>query len=174
MNNKGFSLVELVVVVLILAVLSTGIVVGVSYYKTADTTACSKKLVSALEKARLETMSRTEGSVVLKLYFDGAVYRADIYTVNGESSEPVEEIIDSFELADDSMTLKAAKYTDDGITETGLSSIDNATGISIRFDKSSGIYKPDNDGRYFSRIAIQGNGTESVILVKDTGRSYVE
>lgn len=176
MNDKGFSLVELIVTVLVLAILTTAAVVSFTYYKSADTDSCVKKLEVALEKTRLETMSRTAGSVSMKLYFDmdKSEYCADIIYLKTDGGLTTEEIIDSYELGDEMLTVRVAKYASDGITETGLRSISETGEARIRFEKQSGIYQPDSDGLYFSRITVQGTKTESIILVKDTGRSYVE
>ena len=75
LNNRGFSLIELIVVVLITAILSGGIVTSMIVIRDADVSAASKKLVSILTAARSYTISKSGDTIWLELSKeDGSCY----------------------------------------------------------------------------------------------------
>ena len=57
LNHAGMSLVELVVVILIIGILSATAGVGISFYNRMNATSAAEKLASALECARVLTIS---------------------------------------------------------------------------------------------------------------------
>lgn len=76
-KNKGFSLVELIVVIAIMAVAMTASGFLLSNISLANTKNCASEIQSALEKSRMETTKRVEGSaleVEISIGADDCVY----------------------------------------------------------------------------------------------------
>ena len=57
LNNKGFSLIELIVVLAVMAVAITGAVIGISVLGKGDAGKASKNIYSALSSLRTNTLS---------------------------------------------------------------------------------------------------------------------
>ena len=128
-NNKGFSLVELIVVIAIMAILAAVAVVGFSMYIPKAQQASDKQLVSDVEYAlTLQYYNNPEGAA-------GAYV---VLTPNGASASnafAAEAMANSFGAAwEDELKLAYDKWTDDGLlnliagyTEADLSLIANST-----------------------------------------------
>ncbi len=71
-NNKGYSLVELIVVIAIIAVLGVGATWSIILVFSANAKTCANDIVGAISECKIETMSKGQGSVKLKIYRDGA------------------------------------------------------------------------------------------------------
>lgn len=76
-KNKGFSLVELIVVIAIMAVAMTASGFLLSNISLANAKNCATEIQSAMEKSRMETTKRVEGSapkVEISIGADDNVY----------------------------------------------------------------------------------------------------
>lgn len=163
-NNKGFSLVELIVVIAIGVILASATVISISSVLGVAVKQCARNVESVLNKAKVSTMGKD--SVVVKIYKndssggDGAYYY-ELY-VNGATT-PTEtkkigrsNIEVSYSMKQDYSDKKALQGSDS---------------ITIEFDRSSGAEKENADGSCCSRIWVKKGGTEKVITIyKETGK----
>ena len=162
-NNRGFSLVELIVVVAIGAILIGASILSIASISGTAAKQCARNIESIINKTRVTTMGKD--SAVLEIYkdaSDGAYYYKT--TINGTVSAPSKvgksRIDVYYSMKDD--------YSD----KTQLNSSDK---IMLQFDRSSGAQKPDANGKCCSRIWIQKNSTEKVITIyKETGKVVCE
>ena len=82
-NNKGFSLVELIVVIAIMAILAAVAVIGVSVYIPKAQQASDKQLVSDIEYALILAYHNgdlVEGSLLKNRILLQAVHHCKIFT----------------------------------------------------------------------------------------------
>ncbi len=70
-NNKGYSLVELIVVIAIIAVVGLGATWSIILVFSANAKTCANDIVGAISECKIETMSKGQGNVKLILYRDG-------------------------------------------------------------------------------------------------------
>lgn len=85
-DNRGLSLVEMIIVVAILAVVGGLMTMGISAVVSKPADECASKLEASLKNARITTMGKQ--SVTLKLYEkDDCIYlKEEVITAGGTSS----------------------------------------------------------------------------------------
>lgn len=159
-NNKGISLIEIILVVAMLAILSTG---SITIYKSlgyANTTKAVKLIDDGMSKIRIHTMSRTDKQYLYLYNIGGTVYMKISSEVN-----PV--------LADLNATtgIKFAKnisfrYKD----ATGEHSLTSGSNICIYFKRVTGAF--DSDIQYIKLSS--GNNASQITCVKETGKHWIE
>jgi prepilin-type N-terminal cleavage/methylation domain-containing protein len=177
MKNGGYSLVEVMVVVAILAVAVAVVVFSINNFYALDVQQCAKDIASELGKEKIACMTRT-GDVYLRLYkgTDGAVYidryENDVLTEQGVKVGK----------ATVRVTYHTAPVTDGTKLDTGGTALDN-TGIVIAFNRSDGSFMtagqawrlyeatsahPDD---YYTQLTVSSNSSSrSIILWSQTGK----
>lgn len=168
-NNKGMSLVELIVVVLILGIVSVMGIMGVSNMHSMDAAQVTGTLESLVDKARItaittdETKLAADGSedadnsvhIWLRILYEDGQYYGVILKKTGSS----EVELDKVEIGDKTIELS---YNSTKITDSK----------DIRFNKSDGSFNGTNEGDKFVVKTLKT--TKNVYLVKNTGRCYVQ
>lgn len=172
-NNKGFSLIEAVVVIAILAVLATGVVVGIGQLAGWRVTDCASDIDSAMKNTRINAMSKS--SAYLEISYDAA---GNYYLQ--EKGEDREKIASG----NISIIYTTNRGTELDITEESP--------LIISYNRSSGAFAPvisqvEEDGSfifmthadgnyvYCSKITItNGTKTKTITLIKDTGKHILE
>lgn len=165
-NNRGFSLVELIVVVAIGAILIGASILSIASISGTAAKQCARNIESILNKTRVTTMGKD--TAVIELYkdlSDGAYY----YTVtvkngkvdkngNGETTAETKKIGRS--------NLEIRYSADVSTTFNNASKLDVSNPIKIEFDRSSGAEKTD-----ISKIWVKHGSTEKTITIyKETGK----
>jgi len=155
LDNRGFSLVELMVVIGIIAVIIGAFSYGYSVISNKEVDQCAKKIQTVLDSTRNTAMGKR--SVNLQLYYNGGKIMAE-RTVNGTE-------VKKMEVGDGSLVVK---YTFTDNSEKTLST-DPLSDIS--FNRGSGALNPCSGGKYLKKITIS-NGKKSVYveIEKLTGR----
>ncbi|MDD6156095.1 MAG: type II secretion system protein [Lachnospiraceae bacterium] len=166
-NNRGYSLVELVVVIAIMAVLTGFVVLSVSMISTKKAKQCRDELESKLEYVRTVNLSKSatvaniyknaEGEYVLKLKT----------TVKGVETET------EYPLDSKGCTMRYSKEVTAVYSDT-LPEVDD-TGIFIEFDRSSGAIKKDASDECIRHIYVtKGNKTYGIKFYQETGKMEME
>ena len=71
-NNKGYSLVELIIVVAIIAVIGLGATWSIILVFSANAKTCANDIVGAISECKIMTMTKGQGNVRTIIYRDGA------------------------------------------------------------------------------------------------------
>lgn len=154
-SNKGFSLVELIIVIAILAI-AVGIAgISISLAFSRDAERCAKTIDAALENARMNALSR-EGDFTL--------------TIDNKTNE--------LNLAGASTTkLQSGVTIKFSSSEGGIS----ADKLAVRFDKTTGrVSNVSANGTAVNaslfRIECESSRGKraTIILVRATGKHYIE
>lgn len=169
-NNKGFSLVELIAVLAIMAVaLSVG-GYALSTISLANAKSCAADIESTLEWARIESMKNVDGAeTAIILNYDSAgnvmiasakiSYEADGNIVVDESS------INQKKIANSSVTITHRATKNDTYQKL------NTTGIIFSFNRSTGEFKEYG----CQSMIVSGAGREfTITCYKNTGKIQVE
>jgi len=164
-DNRGLSLVELVIVITIMAVLGGLMAMGISAAITKPAEECAKKLAASLKEARVSTMGKR--SVQLKLYTeDGYIYvKEEITLTDGTVSTKVNKIGE-----------KGVEVTYCFAGESSYQTLGSGTDpLTLSFDRSNGGFKPCKDSKYCGEIKVKkGTREQTLKLYHLTGKVTVE
>jgi len=173
-NNKGFSLVELVIVIAIMAVLTGLISLGVGSITGSKVTKCAQNMESVIEKVRVSSMGKSAVVLTISKGADGAYYAKQetvskkTTTVDGGSDDTVSSSIEE-RIGDSSVNVAVAMSSDADGTYTQLA--DNNK-IVLQFDRASGALKTDANGKYVKCIYIYNarqTRVKKILLYQETG-----
>lgn len=159
-GNKGYTLIELIIVLGIVAIITTGALILPNRITMADTKKAAKSVDAVLERLRLDTMAKSTKSYLHIYYYDNGVYMK----VSSEQNSALAELdSDSGKKIGRKMSIY---YTENGGTEKLLESGES---IVISFNRSSGAFSSN-----YSSIKFTYSDRSSVIqFVKETGRHEV-
>ena len=152
-NNRGLTLVELIVVVAILGIVSVGSIGAIGLLHSTSAKETTTKLNSALSKARTESMSRAQAS--MKLYAEDSSYYVQ-YTINNKEEPPIK-------IGNSRVTIT---YTDTNgmtyeINENAVgenAALNTKESIVIEFNRETGGFKPISGTNYCKKFAVTSAG----------------
>ena len=171
-TNCGFSLIELIVAVLIMAIMVTAAVMSFSSVNNARAERAATVSASVLKRARQKALAMDSDTT---LY---AEFKLDSGTYYGTVCFGTEEIVRE-KLGNDRLTLKFCNHNGTGTSAT----VSDSVKVRVYFKKSTGgidhIESTGTGGVHLlsmvDKLEITGSGDgENVILGKTTGRCYIE
>ncbi|MCQ2536865.1 MAG: prepilin-type N-terminal cleavage/methylation domain-containing protein [Lachnospiraceae bacterium] len=177
-NNAGFSLLELIVVVLVLGILAGGMAVGISVVYNARSDSAAKKLYSMFTTARETAMAYSDGETWITIIEkDNDLYAGIYVKETGITELKAEEKLGSNRIT---VELKASDQYVGGTTETSYKKV-TTEGISIYYNSANGglrgqtaeLKKPSEgaEGNYYlTDIKVSGSETIEYIVIPETGR----
>jgi len=145
LNNAGFTLIELIIVITIMVILVGGSVLGFNLINQGDAKSTIKCISSKLAELRTDTLSM-DGTWTAEIYKDGNTYKLDIK----KDINTVVELISSTSIG--SKTVIA--YYD---AETGSAEIKDDIKIVVEFNRGDGKIK------YFKKITSTRVDGDSLI-----------
>lgn len=158
-NNQGFSLVELIVVIALMAILVGGVISYVGTYGSTKVKNCAKEIESHFSETKVCAMSKSQAYMIIYAN-DTGVY---VKSVQGSNSE-TEKIGEKGLKVSYRNERNGTTYTTVGTTE--------AAGLKIEFDRASGACKKMADDKYCYAIQVtNGTSTYTVNIEPITGKS---
>lgn len=165
-DNGGYSLIELIVVIAILAVVAGISISGLGLVKNARDKRVCQSIYSAAGKTRVSAMAKGEDEAYLVARWDTDGLYLDIVAAN--PSSPVGDINDSEKIAGKSQ--EVYYYTDynDATTKTAFAS----GSLKLYFDRSTGSLDEDSsDGSAQSDFERIESGKYYVQIYPSTGKA---
>lgn len=171
MNNKGMSLVELMVVIAIITILGGVGIMGVNAMTGKPAQKCAQQIVYSLEKHRTSTMGKVSAKYVLTRDANGDIYAIE-YLSNNDTIDPTTDQASKIKLGDSKMKIT---FWQVGSSAATLYSLESGNGLVLEFDRSSGAFKKQDDGSYCTEIIVERGGrTHKITLVPLTGKVYMQ
>ncbi len=163
-NHSGFSLVEVLLVVVILSIAVTFASVSISLIYSRDAEKCAKSINSALETTRMSSLAQ-EGEFYLEIDANNHVMTLES-SKNGDISEE-----------------KLPNRVGLSVTAEGSTTI-SGNKVKIEFDKATGKVKnvtidevqlnaSDYNTINISAETVSSGKKASVMLIKMTGKHYL-
>ncbi len=137
LQNDGFSLLELIIVIAIISVTLFFFVTSIVMILNLPAKQCSRELKAALEKMRVDTMGRDGAGLRIYKGSDGCIYLEELVSKDdGKIVENPEKRI-----GNKKVTIKYKKNEGDPGEEL------NNTGVVLAFKRDTGGLYDDSDGR---------------------------
>ena len=158
MKNKGFSLVELIVVVAIMGVAMAVGGYALSAITLANAKSCANKINAALEQTRTQSYSSDNGEEVAKVTF---------YIENTTKNVMMKK---SYEAAPEKLAGPNMKVEYKASENSPYDEIEDSTGITFEFDRRTGGFKSP-----YTSIRVTGGGKTYIITCYLlTGKTKIE
>jgi len=172
-DNSGFSLVELIIVVAILAIVVGGLTLSLSVVSNRKVLKCADEIAATIERARVMTLGKAQNDVECIISFDGSdnTYHAVIIQGGSEVSDrEVGEAPIAVTVYFDNDTVG---YTLDNIKGDAPAN-DTSAGLHILFNRSSGAFVEGTniagtEKKYCSKIVVSGGNRE--VEINTVGRT---
>lgn len=187
-DDSGFSLIELIVAVLIIAIISGGAIMAFGSIFSSQADAAAKSLSSILKETRaqalgVENKDLTGGStqVYAKFYYQGDTLNVDVCKDNDTN------VLHNQRISGVSYKIKFIKV--DGASESEVVTMGDTDVIKMYFKKSTGgvagVRKFDSAGSPQGTLqtgvnkltvyrASNEDNKKNLVLVELTGRCYVD
>ena len=169
MDDRGMSLVEIIIVVAIMSVLTGVLAVGVSMALSKPADECAEKIVSTLNGARITTMGKQEIKMTFRMK-DQCVWLEEIITDSAGTQSKKESQIGQ-------KGVKVEYKLEGDTTYTEL----DGTGIILSFKRSTGgfqnVYIPPgaDTGKHCVEIKVSKGSRDKIIkLAYLTGKVTIE
>jgi len=150
-NSAGFTMIELIIVIAIIAIMIGGSVVGFNLLNQGDAKATIKDISSQLAELRTDTLS-LDGIWTAEIYRDGNTYKLDIK----KDLNNVVELISSTSIGSKTVIT----YND---SNTGSYEIKDDIKIVVEFNKG--------DGKIKSVKKFHGSSVDGESVIEGTSRN---
>lgn len=153
-NNKGFSLVEMILVIAILAVLVLVGTLGLSYVQGREAEKATQEIVSVLREAQAISMVKYETQVTITTDASGNI----VANTTVQDNADAEKVTETSRICSSTVSiLCAAQSPNDSMT--------------FVFDRTNGSFKTFPD----TEIYVEKAGTKKVIVIAPgTGKISIE
>lgn len=170
-DNKGLSMVEMIIVVTIVAMVAGTVALGIGFVTGKPAEKCANKLQSLMQRSRITTMGKLEARLEIFLKND-CIWVREVVQTAGEAEPKKTET----QIGEKDVILYYRITGESTYRELTAGSV-----LIISYDRSSGAFKDLSAmgsswaGKYCEEIKIEkGNKTKVLKLVTRTGKIIME
>lgn len=168
-DNRGYSLVEMIIVVAIIAVVGLGATWSIILVFSGNAKACANAMVNSISECKIMTMTKGQGNVRVIIYrgSNGKIY---------SELQTRESVGASWVTGKDGAEKIGANRCSVGTTDGGDDIPDRDNAWEIYFDRSSGSFLYSADAyTSVTEIYVQGGRKNyRITLQKLTGKTILE
>jgi prepilin-type N-terminal cleavage/methylation domain-containing protein len=175
-NDRGFTLIELIVVMIITGIVAVGSVTGYHLLESRSSKNATERIQSVLDYVQMQNMTKNK-SAIIRITKDAASgkYQLNIIKILSPSSEQI-EATETLELINGEITFQLSgdttEYLISPVPVSGRSIKDK---LEISFRKDTGGLYENIPGERITRISITSSGrTYHIRLVATTGKHFIE
>lgn len=163
-DNRGYSLIELVIVLAIIAIIMSTVFYSIILIFSANAKSCANNIQRSIGECKVTTMGKADAYMELYRDSEGTVYTKMYVTESdGTSTEEEPQKVGTSRVY--------VGYATSGGTKTPLEAGDK---IEIRFDRSNGGFKAGAGGVIYRNIYVEGGSKKYRIeMIPLTGKSQV-
>lgn len=160
-DNSGYSLIELIIVMAIIAVLLTTVVFSITMVFSANAKACANDIQRAITDCKVTTMGKAEAYMEIYRDTDENIYSQMFVVENGSTEAMDPEKLGPARVA---VSYKKNDGSEEELTAGGAK-------LKIAFDRASGSFTADT----CTSIKVKG-GTKhyEITLIRLTGKSTLK
>ncbi|MBQ2258111.1 MAG: type II secretion system protein [Lachnospiraceae bacterium] len=162
-NNKGYSLVELVIVVAIMAILVGAVSYGLSFSSGKPADECARKLASCMQHARTATMGKFKTTITIRKDADGIWADETITNADRDSGGAGATTTTTTKIGDAKVNIS--------FSETGDVA---STPVSFEFNRGSGALTTYADKAVVTFTVSRASTTKTVEIIPITGKITVQ
>lgn len=160
-NNSGYSIIELIIVLAIIAIIMSTVFYSIILIFSANAKSCANNIQRSIGDCKVTTMGKADAYMVLSRDDNGVYTQMFVKESNGADTIEERQKVGTNKVE--------VGYVKSGSSaETPLMPGDS---IEIRFDRSSGGFK----GVIYDEIYVRGGSKNyAIVLTELTGKSEVE
>lgn len=168
LNNKGYSLLEAIVIIAILGVLTGFMATSSGLFDGRRVKACADSVSSLLDKVRLANLGKDEVTLTIYKDTDQAI-KAKIVTKIASRNDSITEKTFIEDVSDDNVEMS---YSTDisGSAENPA----GAAGMVFNFNRNTGAIKDTSPNGIQCIILRKGNAEKKIKIYAATGKIIVE
>lgn len=164
-DNRGISLVEMIIVIAILAVVSGGVAIGIGSALSKPAEECTKKITDSLKNARVSTMGKNTVKLYLYSDTDGIYLKEEVLVTDGTATSKTIRI--------------GQRGVEVSYQVTGDSSYTSLGGegnpLTLSYKRTTGGFNEVSSGKYCEYIKVKkGNREYTLQLYSLTGKVEVK
>jgi prepilin-type N-terminal cleavage/methylation domain-containing protein len=168
-NNQGFTLIELIIVIIIVGVLSAGTVLGADILGFGSARSTVNRINTMLDEVQIENMTKNKSYYLIVYQQNGDYYlrvEAGTQVISREKLELKRGEI-TYRESDSSTTYL--------VSETAVEGRDTMSKVEVSFQKDTGGIKENRGNEIITQIGVSSAGSSyTIYLVEATGKHYIE
>lgn len=161
-GNRGFSLVEIIIVVAIMAILVGAVSYGLSFSSGKPADECARKLASCMQHARTATMGKFKTTITIRKDANGIWVDEVVTSADKDSGGAGAETTTTTKIGDTKVNIS--------FSETG--DVTSAP-VTFEFNRGSGALTTYRDKLTVSFTVSKASTTKTVEIVPLTGNITV-